>query len=92
MEVFKESGEIEYSADIAGVLTTNKEASQINDKREIELNIIKNRNGERAIIAYTFYPKTSKFVERNKYDYEEMDSTNNNGNLANWANKSLPHS
>ena len=72
--VFKESGEIEYSADILGVLT--KGLNEIEDrstKRSLDLHIVKNRNGERATINLLFFPQFSCFEEVDKRDYVEPE-------------------
>jgi replicative DNA helicase len=68
IDVFKESGGIEYSADIAVVMTTDKEATQAaaGKHRVIDLNIVKNRNGAKAVVKYKFYPERAEFVESEK--------------------------
>jgi replicative DNA helicase len=68
LDVFKESGEIEYSADVAGILYVDKKRSEeLADKkksaRAVDLFIVKNRNGELARIQYTFHPEFSLFTE-----------------------------
>ena len=71
LDVFKESGDIEYSADIAGILASSREEGR---KREVTLHIVKQRNGERASIKYTFIPALSVFIEGTKESYQEEDS------------------
>lgn len=72
MEAFKESGAIEYSADVLiGLQLENvgKERFDVNqaknkDPREIELVILKNRNGSTGqTIAYKYKPKFNLFLE-----------------------------
>ena len=59
LDVFKESGGIEYSADIAMVLTRDKKNAPgaDSDYRPMDLNIVKNRNGECGVVKFKFYPK-----------------------------------
>ncbi len=68
LDVFKESGEIEYSADIAMVLTPAKstEAPTNAEYKLMDLNIIKNRNGETGIVKFKFYPQRAEFIEQGK--------------------------
>ena len=79
MEAFKESGAIEYSSDVliglqfkAAVAENGKEvrnAATINeakrkDPREVELVILKNRNGKTGgKLSYKYYPAYNNFVE-----------------------------
>lgn len=72
MEAFKESGAIEYSADIliglqlAGAGTTGFDATRekTKDPRKIELVILKNRNGRTGDkITYYYYPLFNFFTE-----------------------------
>lgn len=73
LDVFKESGEIEYSADIAMVMTPAKagEASSNAEYKTLDLNIIKNRNGETGIVKFKFYPKRAEFIEIGKEQLPE---------------------
>jgi replicative DNA helicase len=73
MDVFKESGGIEYSADIAIVLTPDSKSSDRsgNDSRAMDLNIVKNRNGERGVVKLKFYPQRAEFVETGKEALED---------------------
>lgn len=65
MDAFKESGEIEYSADVAGVMTSEKDRREGGRTiRPVDLFILKNRNGERARISFDFCLETSAFEER----------------------------
>jgi replicative DNA helicase len=65
MDVFKESGGIEYSADVAAVMTKDKEGTKAADGRYrvINFNIVKNRNGALAVVKFKFYPERAEFVE-----------------------------
>lgn len=73
LDVFKESGEIEYSADIAMVLTPAKsaEAPPNVEYKLMDLNIIKNRNGETGIVKFKFYPQRAEFIEHGKEQLPE---------------------
>lgn len=64
---FKDSGRLEYAADVCGVLPREREPG--NFPRKVELHILKNRNGERATIKYDFWLGGSEFVERQKIDF-----------------------
>jgi replicative DNA helicase len=68
IDVFKESGGIEYSADIAVVMTTDKEATRAaaGKHRVIDFNVVKNRNGALAVVKFKFYPERAEFVESGK--------------------------
>jgi replicative DNA helicase len=72
MEAFKESGAIEYSSDVliglqlkgAGTDGFNATEAKQKDPREIELIVLKNRNGRTGShINFKFYPKFNYFVE-----------------------------
>jgi replicative DNA helicase len=65
LDVFKESGGIEYGADIAAILRRDKRSPGGDDAkyRMEELSIVKNRNGERGVVRFKFYPRTAKFAE-----------------------------
>lgn len=70
LDVFKESGGIEYSADIAMVLTRSENSvaplggsAPEEFFRALDLNIIKNRNGETGVVKLKFYPALAKFIE-----------------------------
>jgi len=73
IDVFKESGELEYSADVAFVMVGDKETKGeanylgvMRSWRRIYLDVVKNRNGERARVALEFYPSVSRFREVSK--------------------------
>lgn len=72
MEAFKESGAIEYSSDVliglqlkgAGSPNFNVDVAKNNNPRELELKILKNRNGETGVtIEYKYYPMFNLFKE-----------------------------
>ncbi len=66
MRVFKESGEIEYSADIAAVLV--EEAAEKGGgqrlARDVRLVTVKNRNGPRGWVGFEFQPQYARFVPK----------------------------
>lgn len=72
MEAFKESGAIEYSSDIliglqlkgAGTGSFDATEAKRKDPREVELVILKNRNGRTGDkIAFNYYPMFNYFAE-----------------------------
>lgn len=72
MAAFKESGGIEYGCDVlmglnlAGAEKPNfdAEAAYRKSPREIELKILKNRNGEKGVtVNYKYYPRYNLFIE-----------------------------
>lgn len=72
MEAFKESGAIEYSSDVliglqlkgAGDKEFNQNEAKKKDPREIELVILKNRNGRTGEkLGYKYYPLFNYFIE-----------------------------
>lgn len=72
MEAFKESGAIEYSSDIliglqlkgAGKKNFDANEAKRKDPREVELVILKNRNGRAGDkLSFTFYPLFNYFKE-----------------------------
>ena len=66
--VFKESGGIEYSADIAAIMTLHEDGppSAGCPSRVVDLNIVKNRNGELGRVRFKFYPERAEFLETEK--------------------------
>lgn len=75
MSSFKESGGIEYGAGVllglqlkgAGASDFNVEDAKKQDPREIELKILKNRNGATGIkIEYLYFPKFNYMLERSQ--------------------------
>lgn len=82
MEAFKESGAVEYSSDVLiglqlkGVGTKDFDVNEAKrkDPREVELHILKNRNGAMsAPIAYNYYPKFNFFNEGTTINQEPKD-------------------
>lgn len=79
LDVFKESGDIEFSADVALVMTEDKEKSKgesnymgvMRKWKKVNLDVVKNRNGERARIGLEFYPEVSRFREVDKSELPE---------------------
>lgn len=73
MASFKESGAIEYSSDVllglqlsgVGVVKGfDVEAAMKKNPREVELKILKNRNGQKGeVVAFDFYPMYNYFEE-----------------------------
>lgn len=85
MQAFKESGAIEYSSDIliglqlkgAGQKDFDATEAKSKNPREIELVILKNRNGKTGDkVPFEFYPMFNYFVENKtpKYIQAESDS------------------
>lgn len=83
MQAFKESGAIEYSSDIliglqlkgAGGKDFDPTEAKKKDPREIELVILKNRNGQTgAKVPFEFYPMFNYFVENDNPQYILADS------------------
>ena len=68
LDVFKESGGIEYSSDIAAILTQDREKTRAAEGkyRIVDFNIVKNRNGELGVVRFKFYPQRAEFVESEK--------------------------
>jgi len=74
MDVYKESGDIEFSADVALVMTEDKDATKgdenylgvIRKWKPVFLDVVKNRNGEKARIELRFFPEVSRFREVTK--------------------------
>jgi replicative DNA helicase len=73
MDVFKESGGIEYSADIAAVLKKEEQRAGAakSDYVVEDLNIVKNRNGERGVVRFKFYAARAEFAETEKRELSE---------------------
>ena len=83
MQAFKESGAIEYSSDIliglqlkgAGDKDFDPTEAKKKNPREIELVILKNRNGQTgAKVPFEFYPMFNYFVENDNPQYILADS------------------
>ena len=85
MQAFKESGAIEYSSDVliglqlkgAGDKDFDPTEAKKKDPREIELVILKNRNGQTgAKVPFEFYPMFNYFMENGNPQYILADSEN----------------
>lgn len=71
MQAFKESGAIEYSSDVliglqlygTGLQGFNVDVAKGNNPREIELKILKNRNGRTGATFYKYYSVFNLFTE-----------------------------
>ena len=83
MQAFKESGAIEYSSDIliglqlkgAGQKDFDATEAKSKNPREIELVILKNRNGKTGdIVPFEFYPMFNYFVENDTPKYIQAES------------------
>jgi replicative DNA helicase len=73
LSVFKETGNIEYGADTASILQTSTKTTGTDEFRCLDLQVVKNRNGETARIGYKFYPKIARFVEVDKSALDPED-------------------
>ncbi len=84
LAAFKETGGIEYSADVACALWTDAEATQDfrnrgtdtapDHRRAVNLLILKNRNGELAEIKMVFHPEIATFTEKDRSLQNYADS------------------
>lgn len=76
LDVFKESGAIEYDADSAIVMAPENESEDqamnnpgCDNPRVIKLHFVKNRNGPLKTLTFKFYPAVSKFVEESVSEF-----------------------
>lgn len=74
MAVFKETGGIEFSADVGGAFWTDPNGPKDGNLRNVDLCILKNRNGELANIRLAFKADTATFTEQGKEDRRYTDS------------------
>jgi replicative DNA helicase len=75
LSAFKESGGIEYGADLGAIMLPSKDGNGKTQKGTspidgvnrkwigVDLAVVKNRNGERGKIEFQFFPEISRFVE-----------------------------
>jgi replicative DNA helicase len=71
---YKESGAVEYSADVAFVMVEDKDKEKGEENylgtmrpwRKVLLDVVKNRNGEKARVELAFFPSVSRFRELSK--------------------------
>jgi replicative DNA helicase len=75
LDVFKESGGIEYSADIAAVMTIDTEGTRAagGKHRVVDLNVVKNRNGGLAVVKFKFHPERAEFIELERCERTDAD-------------------
>ena len=67
LEALKESGGIEYGADVVIVMFSSDSNENMDpESRHVELQIIKNRNGTLGKLNYEFKPHYSQFIETGK--------------------------
>lgn len=74
MDAYKGAGDIEFSAGVALVMTEDKNAAKgdenylgvIRQYKPVFLDVVKNRNGEKARIELRFFPAVSRFREVTK--------------------------
>jgi replicative DNA helicase len=73
LDVFKESGGIEYTADIAAIMTRGggDDVSEGGNCRQEDLNVVKNRNGECGTVVFKFYIRRAEFVEQERRELPE---------------------
>ena len=62
MSAFKESGGIEYGADVAAVMTVEKEDEDKGQERTIGLVVLKNRHGRRGIVDLVYQMHIDTFT------------------------------
>ena len=71
LAAYKESGAVEYGADIAAVMVEDKDKDKGEENylgvmrpwKKVLLDVIKNRNGEKARVELRFFPSVSRFQE-----------------------------
>lgn len=68
LDVFKETGGIEYSANVAMILlpATQQDSGTNAEYRVLDLCVVKHRNGETGLIHFKFYPQRAQFIESGK--------------------------
>ena len=79
LDAFKESGDIEFSADVAAILVDDKDKGKgdanflgvMRNWQRVYLDVVKNRNGERGRVELRFYPEVSYFQEVSKSSLPE---------------------
>lgn len=82
LAAFKESGGVEYTADLGAVMTRKSDDPKGQETfkgitgrqwKRVSLDIVKNRNGEKARIDFDFFPQVSAFVEKSKTSLPDDD-------------------
>lgn len=71
MSGFKESGGVEFGADIAAVLKVEKEDGS---ERSIDMAVVKNRNGRRRKISFTYDMDVDRFTETSDSELTYLDA------------------
>lgn len=77
LSAFKESGGVEYGADLGAIMLPRKAGDKTEKGTDsidglvlkwigVDLAIVKNRNGERGKIEFKFFPEISRFIETGK--------------------------
>ncbi len=67
LESLKESGGIEYGADVVIVMcSSDSNGNMPPESRQVDMKIMKNRNGSQGILNYEFKPHYSQFIETGK--------------------------
>jgi replicative DNA helicase len=72
MKAFKESGGVEFGADVAAVL--NVERDDKDNERSIELKVVKNRNGRRLKISFKYEMNVDRFTESSDSGLTYLDA------------------
>jgi len=83
MSGFKESGGIEYGADIASILSVEGEDNE-GAVRTVALNIIKNRNGRRGKVGMTYDMTHDYFEERDSNNLSYMETLGKESKNESW--------
>jgi len=73
MSAFKESGGIEYGTDVAAVMNVKEEYAE-EAERDIDLAIIKNRNGRRKVINLKYEMMFDAFRETGEEDLNYLEA------------------
>jgi replicative DNA helicase len=83
MSGFKESGGIEYGADIASILSVEGEDNE-GAVRTVALNIIKNRNGRRGKVGMTYDMTHDYFEETDSNNLSYMETLGKESKNESW--------
>lgn len=78
-DAFKESGGIEYTADVGLIMVKDKDKAKgstpidgvMRDWERVFVDVVKNRNGERSRIAFDYFKAIDRFVEGDKLTLPE---------------------
>jgi replicative DNA helicase len=66
LDSFKESGDLEYTADVALFLVGSRSPTAVPPAHAVELNVRKNRDGDTGTIHLIFRPDISRFREQER--------------------------